>query len=367
MLTNISVGDPKAVRHWSTALAVDVARKSYFTKFTGEGDNNIIQLKVELEEDAGDEITYDLVMSLNGEVVEGDDLVEGTEEGLTFYNDSLKINQARKGASAGGRMTRKRTIHKLRQVAKDRESEFFAEWLDDLQMTYLSGDAAFEAVNEDRKISKTFAGNPITAPDNDHIVFGGAATSKATLTATDKMTLAGIERLSTKPKMMKATNPNAIRMSPVSVEGGKKHFVLLMSPWQAHDLRTETGDLSWSKVQQALATYEGKKNAICMGGLGMINDTVLHEHETVLRFNNYGAGANVNAARSLFLGRQAGMMAYGTAGKKNRYGWVEKKFDADNQVAIYGQTICGFKKTTYNNLDFGIIAFDTACKDPNAA
>lgn len=365
MTTVVGVNDAKAVKRWATSLATDTEKQQYFTRFIGQGENNIIERKVELETDAGDEVSFDLSMRLRGGMTTGDDRVEGTAEGLNFYSDEVKIDQARKGASAGGRMTRKRTLHNLRRIARDRTSEYVAQWVDEGFFAYLSGDAGLTAINEDRVFSNAnFAGNTITAPDADHIMYAGSATSKATIASSDKMSVALIERAAVKPKMMNATNPNAIRMSPVSVDGSK-HFVMLMSPFQCHSLRTETGDLSWSKIQQALATSEGRKSPICKGGLGMINNIVLHEHESVPRWTDYGAGANVSAARALLLGRQAGVVAYGTAGKGTRFSWVEKLVDADNQVEIYCGVIMGMKKTTFNSLDFGVVAIDTAAADPN--
>lgn len=366
MLTNVGVNSPQAVKRWSIALATDTEKQMYFSRFIGLTENSVIQQKTELEDDAGDEVAFDLNMRLRGGMTFGDNVVEGSEEALTFYQDKVRIDQARKGASGGGKMTRQRTIHDLRRLAKDRTAEYMAEWMDEGFFVYLSGDAGFTAINQDTKFAAAFAGNAVEAPDNDHILYGGGATSKATLTAADRMSFALLERVAVKPHMMNAVNPDVVKMSPVTVEG-EKRFVVLMSPFQAHSLRTETGDLSWTKVSQALATSEGRKSPICRGGLGLVNGLILHEHSNVRRFRDYGAGQNVSAARALLLGRQAGVVAYGQGGKKGmRYSWVEKMFDADNQVAIYAGTICGFKKTRFNGRDFGVTAIDTAATDPNA-
>jgi N4-gp56 family major capsid protein len=367
MLTQVGVNSPQAVKRWGIALATDTEKQMYFSRFIGSNENSIIQRKTELEDDAGDEVSFDLNMRLRGGMTYGDSVVEGSEEALTFYQDKVRIDQARKGASAGGKMSRKRTLHNLRQLAKDRSAEYIAEWMDEGLFVYLSGDAGFSAINQDSKFPAAFAGNAVEAPDADHILFGGAATSKATIAAADKMSFALLERVAVKPRMMNAVNPDVVKMSPVTVEG-EKRYVVLMSPFQAHSLRTETGDLSWTKVQQALATSEGRKSPITKGGLGLVNGLILHEHENVRRFSDYGAGSNVQAARALLLGRQAGVVAYGQGGNKgSRYSWVEKMFDADNQVAVYCGTICGMKKVRYNGKDFGVTAIDTASTDPNAA
>lgn len=364
MQTTIGVNDPQAVKRWATALATDTEKQMYFTRFIGSGENNIIDRKVDLESDEGDTIKFDLSMRLRGGVVEGDNNVEGTEENLTFYQDQVMIDQARKGADAGGRMSRKRTLHDIRKIAKDRTAEFMAEWFDELILVYLSGTAA--GVNEDAKVKKAFAGNPIQAPDQYHMAYGGSATSKATLEATHVMDRDLIERLAVAPRMMNSLNPDVVKMSPINIDGSK-HFVLLMNPFQTHSLRTKKDELSWADIQKALATSEGRSSPLCKGGLGMLANVVLHEHENVRRFRDYGAGQNVSAARALFMGRQAGVIAYGqaNAGNGTRFTWVEETKDAGNRVAIYAGSIAGFKKTRFNGFDFGCITVDTAAPNPN--
>ena len=369
MKTTLGINSPQAVKRWANELARDTTKQMYFTKFIGTGENNIIERKVDLEQSAGDEIRFDLNMKLRGDMTEGDDVVEGREENLTFLQDVVRIDQARKGADAGGRMTRKRTLHNLRQIAKDRVAEFTAEWTDELMIVYLSGAAPGSYVNEDAMVRRPFATNPIEAPDRFHMVYGGSANSKATLEESHRMSRDLIERVSVMPRMMAALDDTGqtVKMSPVSVEEGGKHFVMLMSPFQMHDLRNGAGELGWAAIQKAAAAAEGKNNPLFKGGAGMINDVVLHQHENVRRFRDYGAGQNVEAHRALFMGRQAGVLAYGNGGNGTRFQWVEESKDAGNRVAIYAGAILGFKKTRFGGRDFGIIAVDTASKNPNPA
>ena len=136
-----------------------------------------------------------------------------------------------------------------------------------------------------------------------------------------------------------------------------------MSPFQEHTLRTETGNAGWLEIQKAAATAEGRNSPIFKGGLGMINNAVLHSHESVIRFNDYGAGLNLPAARAMFLGRQAGVVAYGTAGGL-RFTWKEEMDDYDNEPTVVAGTIIGVKKTRFNNRDFGAMALDTFARNP---
>lgn len=165
--------------------------------------------------------------------------------------------------------------------------------------------------------------------------------------------------------MMRAQDPNTANMVPVTVEG-ESHYVLVMSPFQEHDMRTATGASGWLELQKAAAGAEGRKSPIFKGNLGMINNVILHSHESVIRFSDYGAGANVKAARALFMGRQAGVVAYGTAGGQ-RFTWKEEVDDYDNEPSVAAGTIIGCKATVFNGKRFGNIAVDTAAKSPRAA
>lgn len=83
MRTIIGLNDAKAVKKYSAFLAVDVGRKSYFNKkFMGVGEEaqTPIQCLPHLENDAGEQISYDLVMQLKMQPVEGDNTLEGKEE-----------------------------------------------------------------------------------------------------------------------------------------------------------------------------------------------------------------------------------------------------------------------------------------------
>ena len=72
----------------------------------------------------------------------GDQLTKtlrGKEEDLKFYTDNLFIDQLRGGVNTGGKMTRKRTIHDLRKIARARQSDWWARLMDETLFIYLSG------------------------------------------------------------------------------------------------------------------------------------------------------------------------------------------------------------------------------------
>ena len=375
--TVIPVGDPKAVKKYSAFLALDTPKKSWFTSRMmgyGETASMPIQMLNELENDAGEQISFDLTMQLKMQPVESDDVLENKEEDLKFYTDSVKIDQLRIGVNSGGKMTRKRTVHKLRKIARARQSELWSRIFDELFFMYGSG---ARGVNTDfvYKTSYTgFAGNAFSSPDSEHIMYAGN-TTKATLAATDKMTLLEVDKMVAKATMMGGGsgggtagtdgNTQTPQIQPIKIDG-ENHYVLVMNPWQVYDLRTATGANGWLDIQKSLVTAVGKKSPIFIGGLGMHNRVVLQEHKSIIRFEDYGAAAPpvVKAARALFLGEQAMVCAFGSPGTGLRFGWHEEARDNGNQLIITSSTIMGIKKTTYNGKDYGMMVNDTAATDP---
>jgi N4-gp56 family major capsid protein len=362
--TNIPFGDPKAVKRWSGQLFLDILTKGYFDrKFVSEGDNSVIQRLTDLESDAGDTISFDLSVQLRSRPTTGDNRLEGKEENLRFFTDVVYIDQMRHGVSAGGKMSRKRTLHNIRSIAKERLSDYWSSYIDQLHFIYLSGARGINQDYIEDTLWTGFATNPLDPPDAGHIIFPGTAT-KATLVAGDVMTRVVVERAAVKATMMRAMDPTTANMIAINIDG-EQHYVLLMSPFQEYDLRvTDSG--GWLDIQKAAAQAEGKNNPIFKGGLGMIDNVVLHSHENVIRFSDYGAGApgTVLAARALFMGRQAGVVAYGSAGGL-RFTWTEEMSDHGNEPKVAAGVIMGVKKSRFNGKDFGVLSIDTAAKDPN--
>ncbi|MEN5278923.1 N4-gp56 family major capsid protein [Brucella sp. TWI432] len=365
MKTVIPFGDARAVARWSGALFTEIIKRSYFErKFVSENDNAVIQRLTDLESEAGDLIHFDLCAQLKQKPTPGDNRIEGKEEGLKFYSDKIQIDQLRHAVSAGGKMSRKRTAHDLRKTAKERLAEYWAKYMDEVNFVYLSG---ARGINEDFTEETTYAGhaqNPVQAPDSGHLIYAGSAESKGTITNTMKMDRDIIERAVVQARMMKSQNPENANMQPVQING-EAHYVCVMSPYQEYDLRTSS-TAGWLEIQKAAAAAEGRNNPIFKGTLGMINNCVLHSHENVIRFDDYGAGANLPAARALFLGRQAGVVAYGSTGGL-RFSWKEETKDYGNEPTVAAGIIFGVKKTRFNNRDFGVQALDTYATRPKAA
>jgi len=322
-----------------------------------------IQILTDLETEAGETINYDLLAELRMAPVEGEDILEGKEEGQRFYSDAIYVDQARCGVNTGGRMTRKRTLHDLREKAKRQQSNWWARLMDELLFIYLSG---ARGINENFLLPLNYTGranNALTAPTSRHTLFGNDATAFNNLDANDRFDLRLIDRAKTRADSQGGGATGVPVLQPCKIDGNET-FVCVMHTFQEDDLRSNTQTGQWLDIQKAAAGAEGRNNPMFKGSLGMYRGVILHSHRNVIRFNNAGAGANVEAARALFLGSQAAVVAFGSPGTNLRFDWHEETRDNGDKVVISTSSIFGIKKVTWNvegtNHDFGAFSLDTA-------
>lgn len=375
--TIIGVNDAKAVKKWAGMLAYDTSHKSYFNqRFMARGAEAEvpIQILTDLESDAGETISYDLLAELKMAPVEGEDILEGKEEGQKFYTDQIYIDQARCGVNTGGRMTRKRTLHDLREKAKRQQSSWWARLMDELLFIYLSG---ARGINPNFLLPIGYTGranNALVAPDAQHTLYGaelnasGAEINGATafnnIDAADKFSLKIIDRAKTRADVQGGGATDVPVLQPCKMDG-EETFVCVMHTFQEDDLRANTQPGQWLDIQKAAAAAEGRKNPIFKGSMGMYRGVILHSHRNAIRFNNAGAGGNVEAARALFMGSQAAVVAFGSPGTNMRFDWHEETRDNGDKVVITTSSIFGVKKVTFTTAagpqDFGVFSLDTAC------
>lgn len=373
MRTVIGVNDPQAVKKWSTALGAAVNKASYFARnMMGMGtDRRLpIQRMDELQSDAGDEVTFDLLMPMNMEPVVGDETLDGKEQPLKYYTDKMRIDQVRGGADLGSRMMRKRTLRELRKDAHRVQTDWWKRLYDELFFIYLSGTRGTATGYIWPTASAFFSVNALSAPDSMHQMYGGAATSKATIAATDNFDLRLIDKAVAKAETMGGDGSDEISMLACEIEGGE-HYVALMHTFQFDSMKSNTSTGQWLDIQKAATAAQGQKNPIFAGSEGMYHDVILHKHRNVVGFADYGAGTNLPARRALFLGAQAAAIAFGSPGTGLRFDWTEEVKDHGNSIKIGTNSIFGVKKVTYKSKDlavqrdFGVIAMDTHAKDPN--
>ena len=217
--TEFALNAPLAVQRWSTSLGIEAAKKQYFAKFMGTGDDALVKIHKDLAKQAGEKITVGLRMKLSGDGVEGDNTIEGTsaEEALDFFNDALFIDQRRKGTKSKGKMSEQRVPYNLRKQGRDALSTWWAEDYDEQIMMYLAGARGIDTSFHVGLNWSGRANNSLQAPDASHIIYGGDATGKSDLAAGDTMALSLMERLVAKAETL---DPMMLPFDPQIYQSG---------------------------------------------------------------------------------------------------------------------------------------------------
>ena len=345
-VTSFATGSDQAVNIWAKLTFREALKSTLFHRFMGTDKRSIIMRLTDLEKNAGDVIKYDLLMQMGNAGVTGDNRMRGNEEALTYYQDSVTINQLR-NAHAFRRMSQQRTIHDLRMDGKNNLADWFADRFDTYMFNALCGNT-----------SHTF-GNTGVISDEDHYVVSGDVTNTGTITddegnlsSNDQIQLADLDFAKEKAKTLSPM------IRPVMIDG-QEFYVVVVHPYSTTDIRLDVANsayTSWPDIQM-YANKRGLKNPIFDGSLGVYNGMILFESTRI-----YSPASNVR--RNLFLGAQAGVFAVGNAyskmqqnkmGGDNLMSWYEDSDDYGNEQGVAVGCIFGMKKCIFNSDDYATI------------
>lgn len=306
---------------WTTAM-----KALYWNKFMGDTPDYIVQRMVNLKKEAGDRINIPLLLKLKEEGVMDDADVEGNEEALQFESFEIQVHEYAHAVRLKGKLEEQKTAIDLRKAAKTGLTVWLQEKID-------------------RMIFEALTANPTPS----RIVYAGGKTAENAITTTDTFTasLIGVAK-----RMAQMADP---LIRPVMVEG-KPHWVLILNPYQARDLKK---DPEWREAQLN-ANVKGPDNPIFSGALGVYDNVVVHEHQNVAR--TLTGASNTPVGHALFVGAQAA--GFAVAQETN---WEEKSFNYNKRVGFETDTIIGIAKSVFNTgtsgepVDFATIQIMTAC------
>ena len=337
--TEFALGSDLAVQRWSPSLAKEAEVKQYFRKFMGTSENSMIMVKKDLSKNAGEKITFALRRKLSGDGVEGDNIIENTdaEEALDFFYDSIFIDQRRKGTKSKGKMTEQRVPYNLRREGRDALSTWFAEDYDQQIIMYLTGQRGIDATFHVPLTWTGRANNTLTAVESTRTAWMGGATSIADVDTADIFSLDEIEQAVADTEVLDPM------IQPFDVGGGELKHVILVHPYQAYQLRQSASENDYIDIQ----LHQKNAGELYKNSLGEYAGCILHKHRNVVR--KASGGSADNAAYALFLGAQAGVMAWGGGGAYGRYSWNEEKDDRGNRLAITAGTLYGLKRTMFTD------------------
>jgi len=356
---------------WQKELYKDVMDNMFFTSngLMGEGENSVIQLKNNLKKSKGDSITLPLTTKLSGNGITGDSELEGHEEAISAYSDSIAIDQWRNAVRLTGKLDEQKNVYDMRVDAKNKLSINIQEFIERQIFLKLAGvnNVSLTDVNGTVIAANALWSNTadqVPADDTntgygDRYLCADYTAGATSIAATDLLTPELISRSRVKAE---TSSP---RMRPLKIDG-KNYWVLFIHPWQAFDLKNNA---TYTQAQRE-AQVRGEKNPIFTGALGVWDRVIVHEHEyvpyldattsTMMNFTAADSGTQftngINVFRSLLCGQQAGVMANAS----DSMNMVEKTFDYENKVGYATGLIGGIQKVSFNSKDYGVIAVDTA-------
>lgn len=361
--TTWGVNDANAVKLYSKQLDAEVLKETYFSRFISTGAMSLAHQKTELSSDKGDEVKYNLRYLLSGRGVTEGQVLEGNEETLSIYQDSLRLGYIRHAVRFKSDVTidAQRILFNQRQEAKDAMNDWFPDRLDTVFFNHLCG---FTPANvEGTTTGAVFTGgNVILAPSAGRVIYAKNLTSDQAVAAdnTAVLTLDMIDQA-----VLKARTASPL-IRPVR-QNGKDWYVLFISEEQGYSLRADkTSAGNWFDLQKArLQGGEGDLNGIFSGAFGVYNNTVIHTSNRITRGVNSVNGAPVNnTRRAVFCGAQALAVGFGQRNSKTKFSWSEKEFDYDEEVGIKAGLVYGMKKTRYKGEDYGTIVLTSYTAQP---
>lgn len=329
--------------------------------FVGTGMNTVVQRITELTKtERGDECIMQLVADLQQDGVVGDNLLEGQEEPLFNDAKSIHIDQLRHGVRSKGAMSEQRTVIKFRSTSKEKLSFWFADKLDELMFLTAAGIAyTLKLDGSTRGTSQlpqlTFSSD-VLAPSSGRIRYANAATSLATLTASDKLSWNMIVAAQAYAKRKK--------MRPIRA-GGREYYALLISTEQMRDLKTDT---TYQTIVSRAAP-RGNDNPLFRNAVAVIDGCIIYDHNKVpttlglASGSKWGAASTVDGAQALLLGAQA--LGFSTISDMQ----YEESDNTDyhNRPGIAVARMVGMLKPQFTSIpdgnteqDFGVISLYTA-------
>jgi N4-gp56 family major capsid protein len=332
--TAFATGNALTKKLYEEELFEDTEIESYFSRFMSEGTGSIVHVKNDLTKSKGDRITYGIRMRLSGAGVTSGQTLEGNEESLVTYSDTILLEEYAHAVRDQGPLDRQRAVFSIDEESVAALKTWGSEKMDDLK---------FDALQASPTQYFSLQSGTVT---------GGTSDPSASVTTTDLLTPDMISFVKTWAKTggnRANSGSGQTPLRPVNVDG-KTYFVLLVHPDVRYDLQTN------ATFAQAIreAKERGSENPLFTGAFAIWNGVVIHDHEKIAIATNWG-GASVPGSQNIFMGAQALTWANGKTPKL-----VAKEFDYGREHGYAWSIISGTEKPTFNSNDYGAIAVWTA-------
>ncbi len=385
--TAFTQADPRTILKWSKKLFIDMLNDMTLTNLLGSTNDSAIVVDSDLTRGKGTQVTMEMYKKLEETGGGDDDRIDGNEERLFVLNMPVQIHERSKGVVSEGQMSAKRTSTKVRRDGRRAIRGWGAEKLEFDLVQAISGlynESGISTVNE-------------AEPTTNRIWYGGQTVGGAVTSVADDGAIAdatnylfGTKVINRMAEFMDEYQFGMVEVRNVNKRDQRgfgrligKYWVCVAHPRQIAALRNETGEHGWTTIVKD-AHDRGAMNPIFSGAVGVFNGVIIYRSNMVAVRTGAGgttpaegfllnAGrtattdeltSGVTVARALFLGAQAGMLAWGQTPS-----WYEYWSDIDGRIpGIASDMIYGAKKTIFNDHgqtssteeDYAVLCADTA-------
>jgi N4-gp56 family major capsid protein len=287
-MSNTVAATGLTVKQWDDEFFVEYVQDNMFSRYMGTDENSIIQVKEDLTKKKGDTIHFALVNRLKNDAVLDNNTLVGNEEKQYSRSHPLTVRQRRNAVVVPAFEEQKSAIN-LRRAGKtglktwamEDTRDMIIEALGDISgVPYASASEgqkdAWLALNSDRVLFGAAKGNNAA---NDH----SAALANIDNTA-DKFLPAS---LSLMKRLATATRANGFpKITPITVEGGKRFFVAFAGPLTFRDFKND----STITAAQRETVIKMQNIKLFEGGDQEWDGIIVHEVDDIPVYTGVGAG-----------------------------------------------------------------------------
>lgn len=356
--TTFATDSVHSVKAWSERVERDVTTD---TEFVSEMiTDGILKKQDELTKMAGDEVKYSFRRRISDKGLIGDAAATGNERALTFDQAILKINRLRQPVQVptNGTIAAQRVVFNLPEEAYETLRDYIKERFIVSAFNQLAGNVAssitydgitFSTATELLEITGM---NVCVAPSTNNIIWanGNTVDSGVNADTAAKFSLTLIDEAEARARKNRPyllpLNPSGIMYRCyLHVDGFKQLIQDVSAPIQYRDIYL-------NKIAS------GKSNEL-FGTRFQYSQTEIIVTDKV-PFGVASTTAQTNVRRAVFVGKQAGAIAYGkgaSAGGKTTAGFSfnEDTIDIGDQRRVAVSAVYGIAKTQFNSVDRGVI------------
>lgn len=421
--TNVASGSNLALTQYSVAVTAQIIRApGNLNAMTGPAPKQAdAEANLKLQTDPGmpfvrisdlgnlhgDKVTVDAFNVTGGKPIMGDRNAEGRGKKMSSSSFEVKIDLATHNVDAGGKMSRQRTRHNLRSMAKAEVAGYFPRMIWQRALTHLAGARGFQTgsswdvpVASDADFAEIMV-NTVKAPTyNRHLVVNAGSLTRgglqaASLATTDVWKLSVLDNLSF---FLDATET---RLPPPRMVDDKMAYdsplkgILLLPPGAYNALITDISSTTSNLRAYQAAAMERAKHAgnhpIFMGEAGIWRGILVKKIDHTISFAggaafNYitvanrltetetaGTVATLSATyqmeRGILLGAQALARAEGQSNSGVQAAIIENTYNAGRNFEYLGEFMGGEAKFRFQfpnengdleYTDNGVYAIDAA-------